>query len=257
MSQLPHGLITFGPEANCTLELCPLEWSILQYRPSVPASGLFIALFSITLILHTLQGIRSKTWGFMGSVVAGCVLEIVGYVGRLMIYDNPFSFIGFLLQIICITIAPVFFSAAVYVLLSQTINYLDPSLSRVRPSLFYWVFIPADVVSLVLQALGGGMSSVSTTKAAVDRGVHISLAGLVFQVFMLVVFCAAFADYILRWHRCSSAKASGRLRIFLIFLGLSTFFILLRCTYRIVELHEGYFSHWFRDQALFIALESA
>lgn len=99
MSTLPGGLITFGPNANCTLELCPIEWSIQQYRPSVPASGIFIALFSLALILHVVQGIRAKTWGFMGSVVAGCVLEIVGYVGRLMIYDNPFSFIGFLLQI--------------------------------------------------------------------------------------------------------------------------------------------------------------
>lgn len=97
----------------------------------------------------------------------------------------------------------------------------------------------------------------ATTKEAVDLGVNISLAGLVFQVFTLLVFSGLFTDYIVRWHRRTSAKASGRLRLFLAFLALSTFFILLRCTYRIVELHEGYFSHWFRDQPLFIALESS
>ncbi|TDZ21017.1 Sphingoid long-chain base transporter RSB1 [Colletotrichum orbiculare MAFF 240422] len=257
-SELPDGLITFGPDANCTLALCPLEWSILRYRPSVPASAVFIAFFAVALTLHAIQGIRMRTWGFMGSMISGCILEIVGYVGRLIIYNNPFSFEGFLMQIICITVAPVFFSAAIYVLLSQTINHLDPTLSRLKPKLFYWLFIPADIVSLILQAAGGGLSSVSTTKEAVDRGVNISLAGLVFQVFALLAFSLLFADYLMRYSRSAArSKTDTKLKIFLAFLGLSTFFILLRCVYRIVELHEGYFSHWFRDEKLFIALESA
>jgi hypothetical protein len=48
-----------------------------------------------------------------------------------------------------------------------------------------------------------------------------------------------------------------RMKIFLYLLFLSIFLILLRCVYRVVELHEGYFSHFFRDEVLFIALESA
>ncbi|OBR08576.1 Parasitic phase-specific protein PSP-1 [Colletotrichum higginsianum IMI 349063] len=258
MSRLPDGLIAFGPQANCTLELCPIEWSVLRYQPSIPASGIFIALFALGLIVHAVQGIRWRTWGFMASMIAGCVLEIVGYVGRLFIHDNPFDFEGFLMQIICITIAPVFFSAAIYVLLSQTINFLDRSISRFSPRMYYWTFIPLDVVSLVLQAVGGALSSVSTTIEAVDRGVNISLAGLVLQVASMLVFCSLFADYIATYTRSRTRPPMGpRLKVFLLFLGLGTLFILLRCVYRIVELHEGYFSHWFRDQTLFIALESA
>ncbi|KAK1974116.1 parasitic phase-specific protein PSP-1 [Colletotrichum cereale] len=258
MATLPNGLIAFGPRANCTLELCSLEWSILRYQPSIPASATFIALFVLALIVQAVQGIWWKTWGFTASMICGCVLEIVGYVGRLIIHDNPFSFEGFLVQIICITVAPVFFSAAIYVLLSQTINFLDRSISRFPPRLFYWTFIPLDIFSLVLQALGGALSSVSTTRAAVDRGVNISLAGLVLQVAALLVFCCLFADYMITYTRSKTRPPmSQRLRLYLLFLGLSTLLILLRCIYRIVELHEGYFSHWFRDQALYIALESA
>ncbi|GKT96269.1 parasitic phase-specific protein psp-1 [Colletotrichum tofieldiae] len=120
MDNLPNSLIAFGPDANCTLELCPIEWSILRYQPSIPASGTFIAFFALALVVHAIEGIKWKTWGFMASMICGCVLEIVGYVGRLLIHDNPFDFEGFLMQIICITVAPVFFSAAIYVLLSQT-----------------------------------------------------------------------------------------------------------------------------------------
>lgn len=99
MSQLPNGLIPFGPNANCTLDTCPLEASILQYRPSLAASGTFIGIFSILALRHVVQGIQMKTWGFMLSMIAGCILEIIGYVGRIMIYDNPFDFSGFLSQV--------------------------------------------------------------------------------------------------------------------------------------------------------------
>ena len=139
---LPHGYIAFGPQANCTLDVCELSWSILKYQPNIPANAIFIAVFGISLLIHAFQGWRSKTWGFAASMLSGCILEIVGYIGRLIIHDNPFSFSGFLMQIstfcetdlpsvsasegylltvnaVCITIAPVFFCAAIYVMLFQ------------------------------------------------------------------------------------------------------------------------------------------
>ncbi|EXL94161.1 hypothetical protein FOIG_13063 [Fusarium odoratissimum NRRL 54006] len=254
---LPGGLISFGSDANCTLELCPLESSILRYQPSVPANAIFIGVFGLSMALHIFQGIKMKTWGFMASMMAGCILEIIGYVGRLIIHDNPFDFIGFLLQIIMITIAPVFFSAAIYVLLSQVINFVDPNVSRFSPKYFYWIFIPSDIISLILQAVGGAVSVVSTAKDDVKTGEDISIAGLVFQVVTLLCFVGLFIDYVIR-----ASKSPARYRLtkpiltFLFFLFLSTIFILIRCGYRIAELNGGYFSAIFRDEGLYIALES-
>ncbi|EWY89044.1 hypothetical protein FOYG_10021 [Fusarium oxysporum NRRL 32931] len=254
---LPGGLISFGSDANCTLELCPLESSILQYQPNVPANAIFIGVFGLSMALHIFQGIKMKTWGFMASMIAGCILEIIGYVGRLIIHDNPFDFIGFLLQIIMITIAPVFFSAAIYVLLSQVINFVDPNVSRFSPKYFYWIFIPSDIISLILQAVGGAVSVVSTAKDDVKTGEDISIAGLVFQVVTLFCFVGLFIDYVIR-----ASKSPARYRLtkpiltFLFFLFLSTIFILIRCGYRIAELNGGYFSAIFRDEGLYIALES-
>ncbi|PLB52470.1 RTA1-domain-containing protein [Aspergillus steynii IBT 23096] len=258
MSTLPGGLIAFGPDANCTLSLCPLEASILRYKPSIPASCVCIAIFGLSLAVHTLQGWKARSWGFMASVIAGCILEIIGYVGRLIIYNNPFDFNGFLMQIICITVAPVFFCSAIYVLLSQSINHIDASLSRFKAKYFYWIFIPCDIVSLILQAVGGALSCIGTTEDDINVGVNISLGGLVFQVVTLVAFLGLFADYLSTCWRSPARKAfNGHMKIFLGFMFLSVFLILVRCVYRIVELHAGYFSETFRDEPLFIALESA
>lgn len=96
---LVNGLVPFGPDANCTLALCPLEASILGYQPSLVANGVFIGVFGTIMAAHFIQGSIFKSWGFMASMLSGCVLEIVGYVGRVFIHDDPFDFSGFLMQI--------------------------------------------------------------------------------------------------------------------------------------------------------------
>ncbi|KAH7157745.1 RTA1 like protein-domain-containing protein [Dactylonectria estremocensis] len=257
MATLPNGNIPFGPNANCTLDICPLETSLLRYQPNVPSTIVFISVFGLSLVLHTYQGARTKTWGFMISMISGCILEIIGYVGRLIIHDNPFDFIGFLLQIICITVAPIFFCSAIYVILSQVINFINPSISRFDHRLFYWVFISCDIVSLILQALGGAYSCVGTDQVEVELGENISLAGLVFQVVTLVVFAALFIDYVVIATRSPSQnRPTKAMNTFIGFLFASTVIILIRCVYRIVELGQGYFSETFRDEGLFIGLES-
>src|SRR3569833_2786600 len=95
--RLPHGLISYGPDANCTLDICPVEWSALSYQPSLAASGVFISLFGITMVIHIVQGIGWKTWGFMTCMVLGCLEEIFGFVGRFFLFWFFFSFSVFLL----------------------------------------------------------------------------------------------------------------------------------------------------------------
>lgn len=90
---------TFGHNENCTLNTCDVETSIFTYQPSLPANAVFIALFGTSLVLHAAQGIRWRTWFFTIAMVLGCMAEMVGYGGRIMMHANPFSFVGFMVQI--------------------------------------------------------------------------------------------------------------------------------------------------------------
>lgn len=118
---LPNGTfyLAGGDNSNCTVSVCPVELSVYGYRPSLAASGALIALYGICMIIQTVLGFRYKTWWFMSCMIAGCVDEILGYAGRIMYWQNPWGKSGFILQIVMITIGPVFFSGAIYVLLSQ------------------------------------------------------------------------------------------------------------------------------------------
>lgn len=152
--------------------------------------------------------------------------------------------------------SPVFFAAAIYVLLYVIARYIDPSASRINPKFFYWIFIPADIISLILQATGGAMSS--TSNGSSQAGVDIALAGLIFQVITLTFFSVCVVDYMIRSRNTwKSVKVPARFVNFCVFLALATLFILIRCAYRVYELSEGYSrdSEALRDEPKFIALE--
>ncbi len=140
----------------------------------------------------------------------------------------------------------------------QRILYLGPQHARFPPKAYYWIFIPCDILSLVLQSVGGALSS--TSSGGSNVAVNVSIAGLSFQVFTLLVFIALTFEYAFRWRKArrampSPAPLSRAFKVFVGFLSLATVLILVRCIYRIDELSEGYTGPLIREEGLFIGLE--
>lgn len=178
---------------------------------------------------------------------------------------------GFLMQIVCLTIAPAFLAAGIYLTLSRIVVTFGPENSHIKPLSYPRIFIPCDVISLLLQAIGGGMASVASHQGkSPDTGDHIMVAGLAFQVLTLFLFqllCLDFMIKTLRRMRALGAAAldpthaalrgSAKFRVFLVALGLATFCIFIRSIYRVAELSEGWGGALIRNQRLFIGFEGA
>lgn len=98
-NRLPPNVILFGPDGNCTLDICPIEASLYGYRPRMSASIAFIVLYALSACIHIYLGWRWKKWFFMSCMVLGALDGIAGYTGRIILYNNPFDFTGFMLQI--------------------------------------------------------------------------------------------------------------------------------------------------------------
>ena len=111
------------------------------------------------------------------------------------------------------------------------------------------------MICLVLQAAGGALSTVSKGESGI--GVDIAMVGLILQVVILGIFCALFADYMIRYKRKSATRPLAvREKLFFSFLAVAIVLILGRCLYRCYELSEGYNnSDLITDEGLFIALE--
>ncbi|KAF7873873.1 hypothetical protein EAF04_002545 [Stromatinia cepivora] len=237
----------------CTLETCDLSMSSFEYLPDVAGNAIFAALFGIFFIAQIGLGIKFKTWGYMVAILLGLILEIIGYIARILIHDSPFENDYFLMYLITLTIAPAFLTAAIYLCLSRIVILYGHEISRFKPGTYTIIFCTCDIISLVLQAAGGGIASSAKTTTDSDLGKNIMLAGLAFQVFSLILFAILCAEFAWRV-RCAKGIWNARYidlvssLVFKSFLGglfLATVTILIRSIYRCVELSGGFHGELF------------
>ena len=82
----------------------------------------------------------------------------------------------------------------------------------------------------------------------------------------MLLFCAFFADYLVRYfrsglwrdaasRRAADGRAEKRLGLFFGFMSTAVLLILVRCSYRLAELRDGYRGGLIRDEGLFIGME--
>ena len=129
------------------------------------------------------------------------------------------------------------------------------------------IFLGADVISLIMQAVGGGIASSADAAKGddMDIGPNIMLAGIVFQLISMLFFVVIGTDFVYRvvadrpyaFRRTSSLVSSTsnaekglvgssqvnlvRWRIFLIGgVGISSLAIIVRGIYRTAELSQGW-----------------
>ncbi|KAF3916204.1 hypothetical protein AA313_de0208388 [Arthrobotrys entomopaga] len=251
----------------CTLQTCPIEDSMFGYKPSLGFNAVLLVLFTISLIGFVTVGIRKKTWGFLAATTLGGTLEVIGYVGRVGGSQDPFNGLGgqaFLIQISCLTIAPACYAAAIYLCLARIVIAFGTDISRIKPRWYTYIFIFCDVLSLVLQSAGGALASLANDDTQLHNGEHISLAGLVWQVFTMTMFIALCAEFALRCIKRKgqfdesqrALRESKRFKYFLFALGGATIFIYIRCVYRVAELSEGWGRGLEINETYFLSLEA-
>lgn len=78
------------PDELCTLQTCSLLQAHFTYLPNMAGNILYTTIFGILLILQIGFGVRYKTWGYLGGMFGGLLLEIIGYAARVQMHSNPF-----------------------------------------------------------------------------------------------------------------------------------------------------------------------
>lgn len=234
--------------------LCPVEATTYGYYPNLGGNIFFAVIYGLCGVLQLGLGVYFQTWTFSTALVIGAFLEMAGYIGRILMNDNPWSPPAFKLQIVCLVLAPTFIAAGIYLTLKHIILYLGPEHSRLKPKLFTWIFIGCDVGSLILQAAGGGVAAAAGTDQEILKvGDDIIIAGIAFQVATMSVCGVLGLEFFIRvWRRgggLSPEKTQedggiSRKKVQLVLAGdiIAYFTVLIRCIYRYLPLppyHTG------------------
>lgn len=171
------------------------------------------------------------------------------------------------IQIICLTFAPAFLAAGIYLCLSRIVIVFGADISRIPPKWYTYLFVTCDFFSLILQSAGGGLAATAVEGGTgVQTGTNVMIAGLAFQVFTILVFMILCAEY--AWRVRQRVKSGGQLDPvhaklrtskrfigFLIALALSTICIQIRSIFRVIEMAAGWDGPLMANETLFFVLE--
>lgn len=212
-----------------------------------------VSVRSLPLYTNPGQNIKSP-------VLIHFTAELIGWAGRTWSSQCPYNGDAFLMQISTLIIAPTFFTAGIYILLGNFIKHFGSQSSILRPSLYLWIFCTCDVISLVVQAIGGGMASSESSKinGNTDPGTYIMVGGIVFQLVSITIFVACAADFVRRSvQQGLLARSSRSLVVLFTAMLFSVLCIYVRSIYRTIELIQGWDGYLITRQKYFIALDGA
>jgi hypothetical protein len=231
---------------NCT-EItpdCPVEATVYGYYPSIGANTVGAVIFGLCFFVNVYLGWRHKTWTYMVAMSLACLTSSIGYIGRILLNDNPWAEGPFTLQIVLLTFSPAFNAAAIYVMLKHIVLRFGAEWSRIKPKWYPWGFITADILALVMQGSGGGIAAGAEDEDTFEVGDNLMLVGVIWQVLTLAVFGIMIVDYCIRRNKSATPLSPSaretwvdtRFRIFGVALITLYTCILVRCIYRIAEL---------------------
>ncbi|KAJ7584641.1 RTA1-like protein [Mycena floridula] len=253
--------------------------SLYGYVPTGWIAIVFIALFSVSTVIHIGQGIKFRTWWVFFTVVVAGALEVLGWGARLWSSHSPTALKPYLMQISCTILAPTFFVAGNFIILGAVIRQLGPVYSRISPWWYTIFFCSFDVVSLIVQATGGGIASIAVEQHRNPlKGGNIMLGGIAFQMASMVFYVICASEFLVRYFRDrpiasrvapegTSAEEKervnfrgvldGRTKIMLGSLVFSTLCLFVRAVYRTIELNDGFSGRIITTEVYFNVLDGA
>lgn len=285
---------------NATLNLQSLETASNIYggKLNMAANVIFTVAFVILFFAHISYTIWTKNHYFGGAFILGTAVEWVGYLARALSVKDDSNTSKFLCQIICLTMAPAFIMAGIYYLLAQLLvvhqSELKTDYSIFKPLWFSYIFIFCDIVSLVMQAIGGAIAATSLEEFEdILPGTHIMLSGIAFQVFSMTLFIILLFHFLFRiYFRANpNVKFSCRTLFDLLFqtkngkqltakldpfynpayihvrqrkyfpyfpliITTSVLFVYIRCIYRVIELSQGWRGYLIVHEAFVMSLDA-
>ncbi|KAJ7219802.1 RTA1 like protein-domain-containing protein [Mycena haematopus] len=235
------------------------------YTPQESVAILFLALFGISTVLHIGQATYFRTWWLLPTAVFCGIGELLGWSGRLWSSQNPTANTPFIIQICATIIAPTPLLAATFMIMSRIVGQLGTSYSWLTPKWYTILFLPCDLIALVVQGVGGGMASSASDLTGANQGANVMLGGIGFQFAVIIIFTILACDFSLRYMRKKPipSRTTGtprgpftmRLKFMLAALAFSTTVLVVRSVYRLIELSGGWDGHVIRTEVYFNVLD--
>ncbi|KIV99821.1 uncharacterized protein PV09_08492 [Verruconis gallopava] len=239
----------------------PGKADLYGYKPELAAGIVFSVLFFISMVAHFVQGWMKRTW-WTAVFAVGALTELIGWAGRTWSSQCPSNLNAFLMQICTLIIGPTFFTAGIYVILGRLINLTGGKgkTSIISSRMYLFIFCTCDVISLVIQAIGGAQASAAVSATPPRRsktGTNIMVGGIVFQMASITVFAFFFVDFLRRAVKLGTGILTRDIKTLIWATTFSGALIYVRSIYRTVELAQGWTGYLITHEGYFLGFDGA
>ncbi|ORX36045.1 putative integral to membrane protein [Kockovaella imperatae] len=229
----------------------------LRYVPSIPLNAVAAALYFTVAIILTFLNYKWRA-NYMLCLVIGAYCEGLGLALRLALRNNLHSSGLYIVMYLFVVLSPCAFLAGDYILLGRLVQHLDGTqyLRPFKARLISRIFIISDVITFLIQAAGGGLSTANKPSVA-ETGGHIFLAGIAAQMGSFILFSFIWAMFAFRvrfqdqdlWQRKGWKSLHWAL-------GFTCICFMIRSVFRTVELSEGYIGYLATHERFFLGLDT-
>ncbi|ORY75359.1 RTA1 like protein-domain-containing protein [Leucosporidium creatinivorum] len=224
--------------------------AVLFGIPTLIHFGFIFINYAVDWRTRSLRRLPTRAW-FMIPFFIGVALELIGYITRNLSADEvgPNSTrtsgasASLILTTIGIVVAPAFMSASLYMLFGRICKLMEEAssvphrLSFIAIRFVTFVFVSFDVVSIVVQILGGVMT-ISDNPKTVKNSFTVLKVAYIIQVVGLVFFMtlALIARYRAKKYDIIPASLVAQWKGCLTLLYLGGSIITFRSIYRFLEI---------------------
>lgn len=237
-----------------------VHYEVLDYFEFWPSRGpiyLAYALYGIATLLIVATTIYTRRWYMLIGAAVG-IMELIGFAFRLVMLTNPVY--GYYVGMQCLLIIPPSFLALVeYITLGNVVKLVrqvNPEISDfLKPKLITWLYFAAEIASLAMQGAGAGLSvSHDGPPSSGQAGKILLILGLAFLVVIIATFLTN-AIYVNVRSEYGIRKSRDLQALFTI-LYLTTFLLLIRNVFRLVEFAGGFYGSIATKEKYFYTLDS-
>ncbi|KAM3125142.1 hypothetical protein CJJ07_002879 [Candidozyma auris] len=171
------------------------------YHLSRGGNIFFLVIFCIIFVYTTVMIVWSRYHWYNITFFCGFVLQVLGFLGRVLSFSDTANLDYYLLQFVSLTLSPAFIMAGIYFLFAQAVVLYGRTYSVLKPMWYSYFFITTDFLSLIIQGGGGGAASVATKQQRdPDPGTWTMFGGILFQVIAMSVFLIFWFEFLHRLH---------------------------------------------------------
>lgn len=165
-----HAVIAqyFIMTADCD-SACPYY----DYDPSIAGNAILLAAYSILIPAVFYPGLRISTLAFSIILVAGLALDVIGFVGRLLLSRSPDGQDYFTISLIGTILGPTLITCAVILTFPCTLSLCDLYVSHLRRGFAVLLLLVSTLGAAVLEVIG--IVSVAYRLGDISVSLHLCL----------------------------------------------------------------------------------